>query len=105
MDEVVRFGKDMPVTNSACCSNGKVMCQKCAAAAIAAAGGQPTPPGATNNDLPFEDDGLPLPSINWQQEVADRKKGQRQQAVLNATDDVYGGQSTQDCLPPPVQRW
>lgn len=30
----VTFSEPMPVTNAACCSDGRVMCEKCAAAAL-----------------------------------------------------------------------
>lgn len=39
MSNIVRFTNPVLVTNASCCSDGTVMCDKCAAAALAARGG------------------------------------------------------------------
>lgn len=116
-NNVVQFTRPMMVTNAACCSDPRVMCERCAAAALNAGRSYypelddspllipptmeaPKPERSFVANVP--DDALPLPNLMEQivnERRAEQAKGRRkrEQPVVNITDD--------DMLVIPVIDW
>lgn len=92
----VQFSQPMPVVNAACCSDPRMRCEKCAAAALNERGhtlnerNDPMEPHRS-----FDDDPLIPPTINWEEE---KKEKARKQPVRNIRPDT---EEDDDLLPLP----